>query len=262
MNYQAQTLFIADLHLKPAEPEILSLALEFLKRIEGAQHLYILGDLFEYWLGDDASDPALDPIHESLRSLSRSGTEIHLMHGNRDFLIGHEYARSINATLHREDTLALRLGQTNCVLLHGDTLCTDDHGYQQLRALVRNPEWQKTFLNSSIEQRVNQAQALRDKSRAAVAEKKAEIMDVNANAVQQCFANENVDCIIHGHTHRPYDHRDDNQENHDEDLQHGPGPQYNSAKASRRLVLGDWHSTHAMIGRFDGSRLVLERFIR
>lgn len=248
------TFFISDLHLDPARPETIELSLRFFTSVHGAQALFIIGDLFEYWLGDDAADPRLNAVYDAISAVSASGTAVHLMHGNRDFLLGEQFASRVGAQLHRDDHVQVDFGNVHFSLLHGDTLCTDDVGYQQLRTMVRNPQWQQEFLALSIDERIAQAQALREKSREAVAEKVAGIMDVNNAAVAKhcnAFAN---DCLIHGHTHRPHDH-----------VLHGDVSTVDTASENRlstprRLVLGDWKSDHAMIARFDGEQLQLERF--
>lgn len=239
-----QTYFVSDLHLDPARPETIELSLRFFANVQGAQALFIIGDLFEYWLGDDAADPRLVAVYDAISALTTNDTAVHLMHGNRDFLIGEQFAKRIGAQLHRDDHIEVDFGTARYSLLHGDTLCTDDIDYLKLRSLVRDPQWQQNFLALTIDERIAQAQALRDKSREAVATKVAGIMDVNADAVHaHCvqFAN---DGLIHGHTHRPKDHSLNNK----------------TSATPRRLVLGDWKSDHAMIARFDGEQLLFERF--
>lgn len=234
-----QTFFISDLHLDPARPDTIELSLRFFAHAKGAQALFIIGDLFEYWLGDDAADPRLTPVYDAITALSANGTSVHLMHGNRDFLLGEQFAKRVGAQLHINDHIEVDFGNARFSLLHGDTLCTDDVDYLKLRAMVRNPTWQKEFLALSIDERIAKAQALREKSREAVSTKVAGIMDVNDAAViahSQQFPN---DGLIHGHTHRPQDH---------------------STGTQRRLVLGDWKSDHAMIARFDGEQLLFERY--
>ncbi len=242
MHFSADhQLFIADLHLQQACVENIELALGFLEKARGVNALYIIGDLFEYWLGDDAQDPAMGPVSDALTQLSASGTALHLMHGNRDFLLGHRYANQIGATLHTQDEILIELAGEPVLLLHGDTLCTDDTDYQALRAMLRDEQWQSQFLALSIEQRIEQANALRDKSRAAVSEKRADIMDVNSDAVQAAFDRTACKVMIHGHTHRPADHQ-------------------TAANQNRRLVLGDWRKDHAQFALFNGEQLVCTQF--
>lgn len=238
-----QTFFISDLHLDPARQQTIDLSLRFFKHVEGSQALFIIGDLFEYWLGDDAADPRLNSVYTALKSVSERGTHVHLMHGNRDFLVGEAFAARIGATLHRDDHVVVCLGDKQYSLLHGDTLCTDDVDYQGLRQLVRDPNWQAEFLALTIDERIAKAQALRDKSREAVASKTQGIMDVNDAAVNTHCDTFPNNCLIHGHTHRPFDHELPND---------SPTP--------RRLVLGDWKPEHAMIACHTGDDLLLEKF--
>ena len=233
-------LLISDLHLAPQRPATIELAHQYLKQAHGASALFILGDLFEYWLGDDAIDPVMQPTIDALHAVSQSGTSVYLMHGNRDFLLGEHFARQIGATLLREDEIVFHMNNQAVTLLHGDTLCTDDHGYQQLRTLLRAPAWQEEFLGKTVPERIKMAAQLREQSREAVADKSSEIMDVNPEAVSAAFARHDTPFMIHGHTHRPYDHQGD----------------------QRRLVLGDWHDDHVMVARFDGEQFALERFSR
>ncbi|MEE9321492.1 MAG: UDP-2,3-diacylglucosamine diphosphatase [Granulosicoccus sp.] len=238
-----QSLFVADLHLDPANPDTINLAIEFLVEAKSADQLYILGDLFEYWLGDDAGDPALSPIIDALTLLSASSTQLYLMHGNRDFLLGDAFATQIGATLISDDEHIVQLGDERILLLHGDTLCTDDVDYQKLRSQLRAPEWQKRFLAMSIEQRVTTAQALRQKSRNAVAGKQAAIMDVNEEAVHSRFLATACPIMLHGHTHRPDTHQVDV-----------------NGQTRQRLVVGSWHSDHAVYARYDGQQLQLQTY--
>ncbi len=230
--------FISDLHLDPARPETIELSLRYFAHVQGAQALFVIGDLFEYWLGDDGADPRLSEVYAAMKALSDSGTALYLMHGNRDFLIGESFAQRVGGTLIRDDHVEVDFGNARFSLLHGDTLCTDDVDYLRLRAMVRDPQWQHNFLALSIEERIAQAQSLRDKSREAVSSKSAGIMDVNDDAVDAHFNAFSNDGLIHGHTHRPHDH----------------------TGGQRRLVLGDWKTDHAMVARFDGEQLVFERF--
>lgn len=233
----AETLFVADLHLDAGRPAVTDLALRFLEHARSAEALWIIGDLFEAWLGDDAIDPVHEPFIDALAALSDSGTHLHLMHGNRDFLLGNDFARRIDATLHVRDEHVLILNEQPVLLLHGDTLCTGDVDYQALRNMLRDPVWQTDFLGCSPDERREAARALRDQSREAVSGKSGGIMDVDADAVQSTLIRTHCRTMIHGHTHRPDDH----------DLSGG-----------RRLVVGDWHADHACFVRHDGSRLSLE----
>lgn len=240
-----QSLFIADLHLDPASPDTVELAIDFLTNARAADQLFILGDLFEYWLGDDASDPALSPVVEALSQLSSSGTELYLMHGNRDFLLGNGFAAQVGATLIRDDEHIVQLGNQRVLLLHGDTLCIDDVDYQNLRGQLRAPEWQEQFLAMSIEQRIAAAQALRQKSRDAIAGKQAAIMDVNEGAVHRRFLATACPVMLHGHTHRPNTHQVEIDR-----------------QSLQRLVVGSWHADHAVYARYDGQQLQLDTYLR
>jgi len=213
-------LFISDCHLDASRPKITRALLEFLQtRARKSRYLYILGDLFEVWLGDD--DPALDhqQVIEALRQLADS-CEVFFMAGNRDFLLGEKFADQVGMTL-LEEPCILQLDQSRVVLIHGDSLCSDDHDYQAFRAMVRNPEWKAGFLGRPLQERRQIAAQMRDDSVKAMHQKSNQIMDVNADAVASCFEQNKADFIVHGHTHRPAVHR------YDASLQ--------------RIVLGDWN---------------------
>lgn len=246
--------FISDLHLDPVRQDTIALSLRFFAHAKGAQAVFIIGDLFEYWLGDDGADPRLGPVYDAMSAVSQSGTALHIMHGNRDFLLGEQFAEQVGATLHRVDHLQVDLGVTRFSLLHGDTLCTDDIDYLRLRAMVRDAQWQSDFLSLDIEERIAQAQALRDKSRAAVSSKSVGIMDVNDEAVRAHCEQFPDNTLIHGHTHRPFDHT--------QLVTASARPDQSALSQStrRRVALGDWKPDHAMIARFDGQALLFERF--
>ncbi|MCP4768499.1 MAG: UDP-2,3-diacylglucosamine diphosphatase [Gammaproteobacteria bacterium] len=213
-------LFISDCHLDAGRPEITRALVEFLQtRARETRCLYILGDLFEVWLGDD--DPADDHqmVIDSLHRLADS-CEVYFIAGNRDFLLGENFARKIGMSLLQEPCI-LQLDRSRAVLIHGDSLCIDDHDYQAFRAMVRNPEWISGFLARPLQERRQIAAQLRDNSALAMQQKSLEIMDVNATAVADCFDEHNADVIIHGHTHRPAVHRED--------------------AGLQRIVLGDWN---------------------
>ena len=212
-------LFISDCHLDQSRPDVTAALTEFLdKRAPGARYLYILGDFFEAWLGDDTPIPEFQIVISSLQQLTPD-TEIFFMGGNRDFLLGDKFARKVNFKLLEEPHI-VQLGDKRVALIHGDTLCTDDHDYQAFRTFVRDPHWQSVFLAKPLQERLQIARQLRSDSADAMAQKSLEIMDVNAQAVQDCFDQNQVDTIIHGHTHRPALH------------------QYDSNLT--RIVLGDW----------------------
>jgi len=224
------SFIIADCHLDGSRPAVNELLKEFLSAITGADELWILGDLVEYWLGDDAGNPQLDDVFEALAALHASGTALHLMHGNRDFLLGENFAARIGAKLHRKDELIAVLGNEKLLLMHGDTLCTDDEDYQTLRHTLRSAAWQKNFLGLTIPKRVETARTLRAQSRDATAAKTHDIMDVNEQAVQQVMLKRDITTLIHGHTHRPNTHA-----------------LTLANKKRQRLVLGDWHNDGAHV---------------
>lgn len=213
-------LFISDCHVDASKPEITSNLLEFLNnRAKHARFLYILGDLFEVWLGDDEHNPGNQDVIESLQSLAKN-TKIYFLAGNRDFLLGEQAAIEIGLT-RIDDPTILQLGEHRVALLHGDTLCTDDTDYQAFRRMVRDPVWQTELLQKPLVERQALAAALRAKSAEAMAGKSVEIMDVTPDTVTTCFTESGADIIIHGHTHRPAIH------------------QYPNDKT--RYVLGDWN---------------------
>lgn len=220
-------VFIADLHLTPERPEIIDLFLRFACDIAAdADSLYILGDFLEYWLGDDDPAPAMTPVFNKLAELDEQhSTKVYLMHGNRDFLIGDKLAKRCHFTL-LQDPSKVKIQGRDALLMHGDTLCTDDVDYQKLRMMVRNPLWQQQILAKSLEERIQIAKELREKSRQSSAEKEEYIMDVNQQATDQVFIDNNVDLLIHGHTHRPAIHQKTIND-----------------RETTRIVLGDWYKT-------------------
>jgi len=165
------TFLIADCHLDGGRPGLSKLFTQFLDAIEGAGELWILGDLVEYWLGDDAGNPALNPVFDALAARQAAGTNVHLMLGNRDFLLTQSFGDKIGATVHTEDEKLVQLGHETTLLMHGDTLCTDDSEYQKLRLLLRSEAWQKNILSLSIQERMDTAKSLREQSQVATADK-------------------------------------------------------------------------------------------
>jgi UDP-2,3-diacylglucosamine hydrolase len=201
------TLFIADLHLSAERPETIQRFLNFLgNEARGAEALYILGDLFEVWLGDDLIPQEYQPVIKALRSLNDSGTAIYVMHGNRDFLLGREFERISGCQL-INDPLRLDLNGTPTLLMHGDLLCTDDIPYQTMRKQLRDPAWIDAFLAKPAEERITFARELRERSRRETGEKAETIMDVNPQAVIDILTTYDVTQLIHGHTHRPATHQ-------------------------------------------------------
>ncbi len=221
------SLFISDLHLTAERPAANARFFRFLaETAPAAEALYILGDFFEAWVGDDALD---EPFHAqvaaALRALVARGVRLFVMHGNRDFLLGEAFSRATGATLLAEPHVVTLYGRPT-LLLHGDVLCTDDLDYQQFRRLVRDPGWQAGFLARPLPERVALARQLRERSEQVKADKRPEIMDVNLDAVRHGFRQHGVTRMIHGHTHRPARHTlmvDD--------------------RSCERWVLPDWYDT-------------------
>lgn len=198
-----RTVFISDLHLSERNPETALHLVNFLQREAGRTDvLYILGDLFDAWIGDDAGHPALDAIKQQLRTATDRGLQIRLMHGNRDFLLGESFCRETGIELISDPT-RIELNGTSTLLMHGDTLCTDDVEYQAYRSQVRDPGFIKQFLSQPIQQRLAIANEIREKSGEAKSMKAEDIMDVNQTAVIEIMREYDVRHIIHGHTHRP-----------------------------------------------------------
>ena len=220
-----RTLFLSDLHLEDARPEALEWMLGFLAGpARDAEAVYILGDLFEFWIGDDAPSRTAVTLAGATRDLADRGVPIGFMHGNRDFLLGPAYAARAGFELLPE-TLSLDLYGTPTMLLHGDTLCTDDLEYQAVRAQTRDPAWQRQVLAMSVEERLEMARNARDASMAHTGSAAMDIMDVNERAVRDAFAASGARRMIHGHTHRPAVH----------DLTLDDGT------AAQRIVLADWY---------------------
>jgi UDP-2,3-diacylglucosamine hydrolase len=227
------TLFISDLHLCDERPRGNEIFVEFLRSdASGAAALYILGDLLEYWIGDDTLDRHPPVFMAAMRALSDSGVPVFVMHGNRDFLLGTRFAAACGCTLIADPTL-ITLGETRTLLMHGDTLCTDDVAYQTFRRQVRDPRWQQQFLALPWEQRVSTAKSVRAESQLQTAAKADYITDVNADAVRLAMRAAGVSQLIHGHTHR--------QAIHSFDL---------DGAAARRIVLGDWYE-HGSVLKYD-----------
>lgn len=201
------SLFISDLHLSADHPEITTAFSTFLTSIATqAQALYILGDLFEYWAGDDdIHDPFNQQIIQALAGLHEHPVEVYLMHGNRDFLMGDALAWACGAQL-LPDPILLDIHGMPTLLMHGDTLCSDDIDYIKFRTQVRTPEWQANFLAQPLAQRKAQIEQLRAQSKQAQSQKSAEIMDVNTESVINVLRKHQYPRLIHGHTHRPAKH--------------------------------------------------------
>ena len=217
------TRFISDLHLEEARPDITDAFLAFLNdKAMGIDALYILGDFFEAWIGDDEKTPLQDQVAVALKEVCNSGTELYLMHGNRDFLIGEDYCQRAGATLLPDPTVVDLYG-TPTLLMHGDSLCTADVEYQKFRATMRNEQWQQMFLQRPLADRQTVARQLREISMAKNQGKEEFIMDVTPEEVVREMEAHKVQRLIHGHTHRPAEHP----------LEANGGP-------AKRIVLGDW----------------------
>lgn len=216
-------LFISDLHLEPDRPDISQTFFNFLEQhAVNAQALYILGDFFNVWLGDDHKSELNLKVAEKLKALNQSGVIIKLMHGNRDFLMGEKFAQSCGAELIQEPYLLDAFNET-LLLMHGDALCTQDHDYIAFRQMVRDPAWQQDFLNRPIDERIAFAAEARKQSKSMSSNKAADIMDVTPEAVVDIMQKYNVLKLIHGHTHRPAVHE-----------------LSGVAESAKRMVLGDW----------------------
>jgi len=200
-------LFISDLHLSEVRPGTNEVFFAFIEgKARNARALYILGDLFEYWVGDDdVSEPFNAVIAGFLQGLARSGVKLRVMQGNRDFLFGKRFLEETGAEL-LEDPVVVDVGGTATLLMHGDTLCTKDVDYQQWRRMVHSEQWQHDFLSRPLAERHEMARGARETSIAATGAKAMEIMDVDEAAVREAFRRHNVRRLIHGHTHRPARH--------------------------------------------------------
>lgn len=236
------TLFISDLHLDDRRPETTKLLLKFLQdEAVHADALYILGDLFEFWLGDDVPSKCSLDVASALKELKQSGVPCFFMHGNRDFLLQAEYADRAGLKLLPEEYVTDLYGEP-VLLMHGDSLCTDDAAYQQFRTVVRDPAWQRDFLAKSPQERLQTALQARDASAAHKGQVDMTIMDVNPGQVVAAFERHGVSRMIHGHTHRPATH----------DLKINDRP-------AQRIVLGDWYTQGSVLrvhpGRYELSTL-------
>jgi len=216
-------LLISDLHLEEERPDITRAFLHFLQtRAREAEALYILGDFFEVWIGDDGMSAFQQGIAGALRALSDAGTRVFLMHGNRDFLIGRAFCREAGCTQLKDPSIVQFNGEP-VLLMHGDSLCTLDVGYMKLRRTLRNPLSLFILRNLPLSTRHKLARKLRSESRAQTSMKAREIVDVTPDEVPRIMAEHGVRTLIHGHTHRPAVHQ----------LQVAGQP-------ATRIVLGDW----------------------
>ena len=222
-----KTYFIADLHLSENRPHLLALFRQFMQeQAPEAEKLYILGDLFDFWIGDDEQSDLISEVQQLIRHLTEQGVPCYFQHGNRDFLIGKKFAKACGLTL-LPTYQVIDLYGTPTLLCHGDTLCVDDVKYQHYRKKVHQKWRQWLFLHLPLKVRLNIAEKIRAKSRQDKQVKSTEIMDVNADFVQQMFAQFHVTQMIHGHTHR--------QKHHE------IPPHFH------RIVLGDWGETSSLL---------------
>lgn len=223
-------LFVSDLHLSTATPALADLYVGFLRqRVHPGDTLYVLGDLFEAWLGDDAATAEDRRVMDAMRAASDAGAHLFFMHGNRDFLAGEGFEAMTGCRILQEPTVVSLRGES-VLLMHGDSLCTDDHEYMSYKARVRQPAFMKQFLALPIAQRQAIAESFRAESARSTRRKPMEIMDVNPGTVEETMRSVGVHRMIHGHTHR--------QAIHDFMLDGAP---------AQRIVLGDWHETGCVL---------------
>lgn len=215
------SLFISDLHLSEATPQIEQGLYRFLEEKGGVDRLFLLGDIFEAWIGDDDDSELAVRFAESMKKLADRGTSIFFMRGNRDFLVGEAYLAQFNAVL-LGDTAEISVAGSPALLMHGDLLCTDDVDYMAFRALAHNPDWQMEMLDKPLPERRELAKHLRAMSKEAASNKAEDIMDVNQDAVAKTMQEHQVKRLIHGHTHRPCRH---------------------ALPDAERIVLGDWNTS-------------------
>jgi UDP-2,3-diacylglucosamine hydrolase len=227
----SRLLFIADLHLSAQTPALLTRFQELLERERGrCAALYILGDLFDAWIGDDDPSPFADEVRKLLRAFSRR-SELAFQRGNRDFMVSDRFAEETGAKL-LDDEHLLHLKDRRVLLLHGDQLCTDDHDYQAVRSQVRSPAFRQRMMMLDLEERARLAAEFRRRSGETLMTKPSDIMDVNAEAVAAMMEKHGADLMIHGHTHRPAIH----------DFRLASG------HPARRVVLPDWRPQETRLG--------------
>jgi len=216
----SSTLFISDLHLDTARPAVTRALAAFLAQHQHCERLYILGDLFEAWIGDDDDAPLAAEVAALLRDFTAAGPALFIMGGNRDFLLGEAFCEAVGAQLLPDPTVIDLYGEST-LLMHGDSLCTSDTQYQAFRRTARDPQWQQQMLARSLAERRSLAGELRSMSREANSNKAEDIMDVTPPEVDKVMRTYGVTQLIHGHTHRPATHK---------------------VSAGYRWVLGDWHA--------------------
>ena len=233
------TLFISDLHLEADRPDIADQFLRFLEtEAIHAEALYILGDLFESWVGDDDPNEHYKWVKQGLRKLTRKDVPVYFMHGNRDFMIGEDFAAETGVTI-LSDPDVRDIHGDKVLLSHGDAYCTDDVEYQAVRKMTRDPQWKAMMLQKSVEERLAFAAQARQASMARGGTINVEIMDVNADAIDTAMREAGVTIMLHGHTHRPAVH---------EITVDG--------EAAQRIVLGDWYDQGSVV-RWDADGPVL-----
>lgn len=219
-------LFISDLHLSPERPDIIDSFLRFCAEVAPtSERLYILGDFVEYWIGDDYEPEAIQPAFDALKWLADSGIDVYFMVGNRDFLIGEQLASRYHFSI-IVDPLLITYADESILLMHGDSLCTDDTEYQNFRNMVRDPDWQQAFLSKPVAERDAIANSVRETSKLANSGKDEYIMDVNQAAVETMMREQDTHLLIHGHTHRPAIHEFELD-----------------SDTARRVVLPDWYES-------------------
>ena len=212
--------FVSDLHLEPIENKRVKVFFQFLNNaVNKYEELYILGDFFEYWIGDDDTQSVNKLIMRRLKAATDNGLKIYFIHGNRDFLIGSEFESETGVKI-LADQHTFNIGEKKIMISHGDAFCVDDVEYQEMKREIRSDSWKKDFLTKSISERVDFANNLRTKSSERNSNKPENIMDVNDNYVLEVVRREKIDILIHGHTHRPAVHKLEN--------------------SSIRAVLGSW----------------------
>jgi UDP-2,3-diacylglucosamine hydrolase len=238
------TLFISDLHLDASRPDIGDQLLTLLEgEARDADALYILGDLFESWVGDDDPNEHYATIKSALRALVDSGVPVYFMHGNRDFMIGAVFASETGVQI-LPDPTPVNLHGASVLLSHGDALCTDDIEYQQIRVMVRNTDWQAMMLTKPMDERLAIAAHARAQSMERNSSLNEEIMDVNQGAVENLITEHGVDILLHGHTHRPFVH----------EVEIGD-------RSAKRIVLGDWYEQGSIV-RWDENGFSLDVMAR
>ena len=230
--------FISDLHLDPARPRVTEAFAAFLRHNTACDSLYILGDLFETWVGDDDDSPLAGQVRALLMAFSAAGPAVYLMPGNRDFLLGNTFCTEVGAQL-LPDSTVINLHGKPTLLMHGDSLCIEDTAYQAFRLKVRSPEWRADVLGRNLEERRSLATELRAMSGEQQSNKADDIMDATPSEVARVMTEHGVTQMIHGHTHRPKRHTE---------------------PSGSRWVLGDWHE-HGWALAANEKGLKLNKFI-